>query len=467
MILIGLKIYVFVQNLLFYIIKSVNFFKKSEKLNIFLSLRDPDKFLDSVQKAAHIFEKIQTNEPDARIFWFHVASAGELEQVVTLAHVLHQKMQVYFFVTYYSPSAIPFLKNMPWCLGSSGLPIDSINTYKKAYQILPFQKLFFVRYDLWPGLVFFAVRHGLELNLLCATKIKTSTGILAFLSEKWNLFLYKKFQNIFVAFQQDMKFFTDKLSHQRIVFTGDTKWQRAWQRAQNFQKNLSLYAANEASNSDDFFDFFLAVQKHIKINHLKCLVLGSPHQEEHDIALQYLMHLKDKILMIYVPHKISDDICFDLQKKILNLGGKTCFYSDFKKTSPLTSHNVIIVNSMGYLAELYALADIAIIGGGFDGQIHNVLEPTAHGVPIAIGTNISRAPEAKILADSKVAFTFSVPNLLFQFLVQWGTLGMHMKELQYARDEAIPLFKGMPNTNEIILNILLQEMQHDNKTIDH
>lgn len=463
MIQIGLKMYEVVQQLFLTFLKMLNFFKKSEKWTNFINLRNPRHFLDSVATTAKQFEQIKAQNHAVQIFWFHVASAGELEQVVPLADVLHEKMNAYFFVTYYSASAIPFLKNVPWCLGSSGLPIDTLKTYQTAHQVLKFQKLFFVRYDLWPALIFFAVQKNIKLNLLCATKTKTSKGFFALLSKKWNLFLYKKFQNIFVSFQDDLQFFRLYLPHQTIVFTGDTKWHRSWQRAQTFQTVLNM----NRHESTKFVDFFLSLQNHIKMHDLKCLVFGSPHSEEHDIALKYLSYLKDKLFMVYVPHKISKESCATVYQQIKESGGSACFYSDFVDGFSFAQYSVVIIDSMGHLAEIYALAHIGVIGGGFDGQIHNVLEPTAHGIPILIGENFLRAPEAKILVDSKVAFAFADPNLLFQFLVQWGTLKMHMKELQNASDKAFELFRSMPDTNKIILDTLLQETQYDNKTIDH
>ena len=53
--------------------------------------------------------------------------------------------------------------------------------------------------------------------------------------------------------------------------------------------------------------------------------------------------------------------------------------------SPLNG-TVLLVDSIGELANLYALADLAIVGGSFvplGG--HNILEPAQHGVPIIVG----------------------------------------------------------------------------------
>jgi 3-deoxy-D-manno-octulosonic-acid transferase len=47
---------------------------------------------------------------------------------------------------------------------------------------------------------------------------------------------------------------------------------------------------------------------------------------------------------------------------------------------------VLVVDSIGELANLYALADLAIVGGSFvPAGGHNILEPAQHGVPIIVG----------------------------------------------------------------------------------
>src|SRR2546425_6577763 len=51
-----------------------------------------------------------------------------------------------------------------------------------------------------------------------------------------------------------------------------------------------------------------------------------------------------------------------------------------------SSAPVIVVDRVGILADLYALADVAVVGGGFHrAGLHSVLEPAGFGVPGAGG----------------------------------------------------------------------------------
>jgi 3-deoxy-D-manno-octulosonic-acid transferase len=47
---------------------------------------------------------------------------------------------------------------------------------------------------------------------------------------------------------------------------------------------------------------------------------------------------------------------------------------------------MIVVDRVGVLAELYTVADVAWVGGGFHAAgLHSVLEPAAAGVPVVFG----------------------------------------------------------------------------------
>ena len=71
---------------------------------------------------------------------------------------------------------------------------------------------------------------------------------------------------------------------------------------------------------------------------------------------------------------------------------------------------VVIVDSIGLLTSLYPLADLAIVGGGFSKGIHNVLEPSVHGVSVITGPNINRFREAIELQSEGVLIAVNEQN---------------------------------------------------------
>ena len=44
--------------------------------------------------------------------------------------------------------------------------------------------------------------------------------------------------------------------------------------------------------------------------------------------------------------------------------------------------NVLIINNIGLLSNIYQYGKLAYIGGGFGNGIHNTLEPVSFGIPV-------------------------------------------------------------------------------------
>jgi 3-deoxy-D-manno-octulosonic-acid transferase len=65
-----------------------------------------------------------------------------------------------------------------------------------------------------------------------------------------------------------------------------------------------------------------------------------------------------------------------------------------------TPPEVVVVDRMGVLADLYGLADAAYVGGGFGTSgLHSVVEPAALGVPVLFGPAFGNSREAGELAS--------------------------------------------------------------------
>src|SRR5690606_37940799 len=60
--------------------------------------------------------------------------------------------------------------------------------------------------------------------------------------------------------------------------------------------------------------------------------------------------------------------------------------------------DVVLVDRVGVLGELYALADAAYVGGGFHAAgLHSVLEPAAYGAPVLFGPRWQASRDAGLL----------------------------------------------------------------------
>jgi 3-deoxy-D-manno-octulosonic-acid transferase len=91
---------------------------------------------------------------------------------------------------------------------------------------------------------------------------------------------------------------------------------------------------------------------------------------------------------------------------------------DLLENPALHAHKkVLIIDRIGWLANLYQYADVAFIGGGFkDNGLHNILEAATFGMPICFGPKIDRFPEAKEMVSLKLASVINNENDLKTWL---------------------------------------------------
>jgi len=62
---------------------------------------------------------------------------------------------------------------------------------------------------------------------------------------------------------------------------------------------------------------------------------------------------------------------------------------------------LIVVAESGLLADLYALGDLAYVGGGFRRHmLHSVAEPAAYGLPVVCGPHLEAQWDARALGDA-------------------------------------------------------------------
>jgi 3-deoxy-D-manno-octulosonic-acid transferase len=62
------------------------------------------------------------------------------------------------------------------------------------------------------------------------------------------------------------------------------------------------------------------------------------------------------------------------------------------------------------LSELYRYADFSLIGGGFHGALHNIIEPAVWGSHISFGPNYHKFPEAYDAIDHGFGFALTNEN---------------------------------------------------------
>src|SRR5690606_26204485 len=131
------------------------------------------------------------------------------------------------------------------------------------------------------------------------------------------------------------------------------------------------------------------------------IIGGSTWQPEEKILADYIK-LNPEQKLIIAPHDICEKHLVEIEKTIQQ---KTLRYSKANNEN-ITSTTILIVDSIGLLANMYKYSDIALIGGGFTGALHNILEPASFGNVVLFGPKHHKFHEADEIIAAKGGFSF-------------------------------------------------------------
>jgi 3-deoxy-D-manno-octulosonic-acid transferase len=123
----------------------------------------------------------------------------------------------------------------------------------------------------------------------------------------------------------------------------------------------------------------------------KIFLAGSTHPGEEKVLLESFVRLRSTfsdLVLVIVPRNPdrADEVC-----RLASDSGLVVKKMSRKKSD---SSDVVVVDAMGVLGKLYAIADAAFVGGSlvaFGG--HNPLEPAAFAKPMIFGPDMSDFPE--------------------------------------------------------------------------
>ncbi|MCR4881764.1 MAG: 3-deoxy-D-manno-octulosonic acid transferase [bacterium] len=146
------------------------------------------------------------------------------------------------------------------------------------------------------------------------------------------------------------------------------------------------------------------------------LVVGSTHKGEDEIALDTYKKLLEKIPDLKVilaprhPERLKD-----VESLIKTFGFS---YSKRSEKGNFENSQVVLLDTMGELSKIYAIADVAFIGGSFSGTGgHNPLEAAIFDVPVVSGFSTFNFKDIyKFLTEAKASFVVQDEDSLFAIL---------------------------------------------------
>lgn len=309
-----------------------------------------------------------------KTIWMHAASLGEFEQGLPVLQELKIKYPNHkIVVSFFSPSGYEVKKNTNDADVVVYLPLDTPNNAKRFLDIVRPELILFVRYEIWPNILLEAKRRQIKSLLISATFRPNQSYF------KWYGGLMRKalfsFNHIFTQ-NKNSKTLVENIGYDSVSVSGDTRFDRV---------NQQLKADNTISFIEAFIDNKTTV------------VYGSSWPADDALFIPFINSNKTtNTKYIIAPHNIKPSYIDTIKK---NLKVKTVCFSDMEGKN-LSDFNVFILDTIGYLGRIYSYADIAYVGGAAGATgLHNILEPAVFGIPIIIGKNYQKFPEAKRLVN--------------------------------------------------------------------
>ena len=337
------------------------------ELSILIASPFSDKAHQWISGRRNLFEKLASGiSKKQKWIWFHAASLGEFEQGRPLIELIHSKHPGYgILLTFFSPSGYLVRKGYPGADMVSYMPLDSAGNAKRFIEIVQPVLAVFIKYDIWYHHLAALDRAGIPVFLVSAHLRKEQiyfTPAGRFIGDQLRNVSHIFTQSESCAAMLRQKGFT------HVSHAGDTRVDRV----------LAIAAAPKD---------FSWLKQYMTGAHI--LVAGSTWPED-EVRLIPAIH-KTETSLIIAPHEVNEKRINDLESQLP--GAKRL--SRLKEKAEPT--NVVIVDTMGDLAHLYALGHFAYVGGGFGKGIHNILEPSAYGIPVIIGPRYQKFEEAEAL----------------------------------------------------------------------
>lgn len=325
----------------------------------------------------------QLSETDKTI-WFHCASLGEYEQGLPVMEAVKKKYpQHKLVVTFFSPSGYENKKNSSIGDVTVYLPLDTRGNVNKFLNLVKPEMVVFVKYEFWPNYLLELKKRNIPAFLISAVFRKKQV----FFKPQgfWMRTVLKTFSHIFVQ-DEKSKQLLESIDIKQTTVSGDTRYDRV-------SKQI------EEDNTVDCIEKFKG--------DALCVVAGSAWPEDEAVLIDYIN--SSTVKFIIAPHNLKVD---EITNFVSQVRRKTVLYTEMDGKD-LAEYDVFILDTIGLLKKAYSYADVAYVGGAMGSTgLHNILEAATFGVPIVIGKNFEKFPEAKALQSRAGLFSVSDKNEL-------------------------------------------------------
>ncbi len=382
--------------------------------------------------------QVARRNPEKSLIWFHVASAGEFLQAQPVFERFVQDGDD-CAVTFSSVNGYKWARRARFEEGlqpliQEYLPLDSVGNMRRMLRLLRPAAIVYVKYDLWPNLVWEAHDAGIPQFLISATLQPHSARVTLGLARSFYHTLYSCLDGIFVMSEDDhQRFWAANPDHPHIEVVGSTGFDIVLDR----KKRLKPPALPEGMND-------------------KCVfIAGSTWPQDEECIFPALKEALDRypdMMAIIAPHEPADKHLTHSESAFSHLEVER--FTTLQETGGRMPQ-VLVVDTIGVLSSLYALGNVAYVGGAFTTGVHNVIEPAVMGLPVIFGPKHHNSPEALELLERGCAFAINDPEEfrahLFRFLE-------HPEQAERIGEHAIQSIESRAGVAERCFQLIKNEM---------
>jgi 3-deoxy-D-manno-octulosonic-acid transferase len=330
--------------------------------------------------------------PSGPRVWIHALSVGEMASARPLVQLLRREMpEVVIILSFTTRGGEEYGKRLAGvvdCLVP--FPLDCYWVVAHFVRVLRPDLFVLVETDFWPNLLARLQREGVP-SLLVNGRI-TNSSMASYQRFKF-LFapLFQGFWRISMQMGDDARRLAELgVTPERIVVCGNLKY------------DMTPVSA-DGSPTLDLSDCGLSGRP--------LLVAGSTHAGEEDILLDTFLKLRisyPELAMVIAPRTVTR------APAVLSLGDKMGLKCGLRSNQGANSCQVLVLDTLGELAQVYQQADLAFVGGSLVNEGgHNPLEPALFGKPVLFGTDMSDFAEiSRDLCEAGAAVTVTAESIL-------------------------------------------------------
>jgi 3-deoxy-D-manno-octulosonic-acid transferase len=292
--------------------------------------------------------------------------------------------------TFYSPSAETLASQMGADF-SDYLPFDTAGSARVAIDALDPTAIVFTKGDVWPTLVREALEQQVRLGLISAS-VPSSSRRTSTMGAMLTRDAYGSLDAIGAASTDDAaRIVAAGARADRVHVTGDTRYDQAWARGHTDPRNTSIISSLRSSRPT--------------------VVAGSTWRSDERELLPAWLAARASIpdlRIVIAPHELSESHLSSIAE-----WAHARSLSTARLDHATVDTDVVVVDRMGVLADLYAVASVAYVGGGFhDAGLHSLVEPAVFRVPVIIGPRHTESRDAALmLAAGGVTSADTSPSL--------------------------------------------------------